>query len=180
LCLATERSVQPAAAGRGPASRRCYPRRAGPIEMADQEPSRAAGLGRRRTNLTAETASRPGWSYLSTAARVAANLAYAAVISRRVLGLASGDVWRAHLPVAFASAGVALAIAAVRAATTAHALAMVALTLCIRLRPLPAIRRELRLRLDAAGLLGATVGIRWRLPTLVLGPEVPAADEDNP
>jgi hypothetical protein len=124
----TERPVQPAAAGRGPASRRCYPRRAGPIEMADQEPSRAAGLSRRRTNLTAETA-------------------HALAILILATEMCTGTV---------------------------------ALTLCIRLRPLPAIRRELRLKLDAAGLLGTTVGIRWRLATLVLGPEVPAADEDNP
>jgi hypothetical protein len=55
-----------------------------------------------------------------------------------------------------------------------------ALALCIRLYPLPVIRRELRLRLDAAGLLGAAGGLRRRLARLVLGPEAPAAAEGNP
>jgi lipopolysaccharide exporter len=113
------------------------------------------------------------------------------LLARRILRLASGQVWRAHLPAAFASAGVALAVAAVRAPLTGHAPAILilaaemfvgalALALCIRLCPLPAIRRELSLRLDAADLLGAAGGLRWRLARLVLGPEAPAAKEGNP
>jgi lipopolysaccharide exporter len=112
-------------------------------------------------------------------------------LARRILRLASGQVWRAHLPAAFAGAGVALAVAAVRAPLTGHAPAILvlgaemcvgalALALCIRLYPLPVIRRELRLRLDAAGLLGAAGGLRRRLARLVLGPEAPAAAEGNP
>ncbi|MEK6442229.1 lipopolysaccharide biosynthesis protein [Pseudonocardia sp. T1-2H] len=112
-------------------------------------------------------------------------------LTRRVLRLAPGEVWRAHLPAAFASAGVALAVAAVRAPLTGHAPAilvlatemcvgMLALALCIRLCPLPAIRRELSLRLDAAALLGAAGGVRWRLARLVLGAEAPAARGGNP
>lgn len=112
-------------------------------------------------------------------------------LTRRVLELESGELWRAHLPVAFASAGVALAVAAVRAPLTGHAPAILvlaaemcvgalALALCIRLCPLTAIRRELRLRLEAAGLLGARGGWRRRLAPLVLGPEEPTAAEGTP
>ena len=44
--------------------------------------------------------------------------------------------------------------------------------------PAPAIRRELRLRLAAAGVLGDVGGLRWRLAPLVLGrpPQEPGAD----
>jgi O-antigen/teichoic acid export membrane protein len=112
-------------------------------------------------------------------------------LTRRVLKLASGQVWRAHLPAAFASAGVALAVAAVRAPLTGHAPAILvlavetcvgalALALCIRFCPLPAVRRELSLRLDAAALLGAAGGLRWRLARLVLGPEAPAVEGGHP
>ena len=44
-----------------------------------------------------------------------------------------------------------------------------ALALCVRVCPLPAVRRELWLRLTAAGLLGGAGGLRWRLAPLVLG-----------
>ena len=44
-----------------------------------------------------------------------------------------------------------------------------ALARCIRSCPLPGIRRELRMRLDAAGVLGAAAGWRWRLAPLVVG-----------
>jgi hypothetical protein len=46
---------------------------------------------------------------------------------------------------------------------------MLALALCVRLCPLPAVRHELWLRLTAAGLLGAAGGYRWRFARLVLG-----------
>ena len=44
-----------------------------------------------------------------------------------------------------------------------------ALPLCIRFCPFPAIRRELRMRLTAAGVLGDVGSLRWRLAPLVLG-----------
>jgi hypothetical protein len=44
-----------------------------------------------------------------------------------------------------------------------------ALGLCVRLCPLPAVRHELWLRLTAASLLGAAGGLRARLAPLVLG-----------
>jgi hypothetical protein len=46
---------------------------------------------------------------------------------------------------------------------------MLALAVCVRLCPMPAVRHELRLRLTASGLLGATGGLRSRLAPLVLG-----------
>jgi O-antigen/teichoic acid export membrane protein len=108
-------------------------------------------------------------------------------LTRRVLKLASGELWQAHLPAAFATAGVALAITAVRVLLTDYAPAVLvlaaemcvgvlSLTLCIRLCPLSAVRRELRLRLDAAGLLGAAGGLRWRLASLVVGPNARATE----
>jgi O-antigen/teichoic acid export membrane protein len=111
-------------------------------------------------------------------------------LTRRVLKLRFGQVSRAHLPAAFASVGVGLAVAAVRAPLAGHAPAILvlaadmcvgvlALALCIRLCPLPAIRHELRLRLDAAGVLGAEGGVRRRLARLILGPEPPAAAEER-
>jgi hypothetical protein len=94
-------------------------------------------------------------------------------------------VWRAHVPAAFASIGVALAIAATRWALTGHAPTLLvfggeavagalALALCIRFCPLPAIRSELWMRLTAAGVLGEAGGLRWRLASPVLGPPDPA------
>ena len=44
-----------------------------------------------------------------------------------------------------------------------------ALAVCVRVCPMPAIRHELWLRLTAAGLLGAAAGLRWRLTPLALG-----------
>jgi hypothetical protein len=44
-----------------------------------------------------------------------------------------------------------------------------ALALCVRLCPRPAVRHELWLRLTASGLLGATGGLRSHLAPLVLG-----------
>ncbi|HET9607200.1 MAG TPA: hypothetical protein VFO87_09110, partial [Nitrospira sp.] len=89
------------------------------------------------------------------------------------------QVWQAHFPAAFASAGVGLAIVAAGwalAGTPSLAVLMVqitagalALAFCIRLCPAPAVRAELWLRLVSAGLLEASGGWRWRLARLVLG-----------
>jgi O-antigen/teichoic acid export membrane protein len=106
-------------------------------------------------------------------------------LARRVLGMRWARVGQAHFPAAFASAGVALAIGAARWALAGHAPTLVvfgaeaaagalALALCIRLCPLPAIRSELWMRLDAAGVLGEVGGRRRRLASLVLGPPDPA------
>jgi lipopolysaccharide exporter len=107
-------------------------------------------------------------------------------LARRVLALPWQRVWQAHLPAAFASAGVALAIAAARWALVGHvptlvvfgaeaAAGVLAFALSIRLCPLPAIREELWMRLTAAGMLPAATGPRWRLASLLLGPPDPAA-----
>ena len=101
-------------------------------------------------------------------------------LARRVLGMPSARLWQAHVPAVFASAGVALAVAATRWALTDHVRTLVvlgaeagagalALALCIRFCPLPAIRSELWMRLAAAGVLGEVGGRRWRLASLVLG-----------
>jgi lipopolysaccharide exporter len=106
-------------------------------------------------------------------------------LARRVLELPRRRMWRAQLPAAFASAGVALAIAAARWAVAGHAPTLVALVaevaagalalaLCIRFGPLPAVREELWMRLTAAGGLPAATGPRWRLASLVLGRPDPA------
>ena len=94
-------------------------------------------------------------------------------------GASSGSPWprcgRRTRPALFASAGVALAIAAVRhalASTTPTlvtfaaevAAGAVALLLCIRFCPLPAIRRELRMRLT-----GGRCARRRRQPALAPG-----------
>lgn len=111
-------------------------------------------------------------------------------LTSRVLELRLGQLWRAHLPAVFISVGVGLAVAAVRAPLIGHAPAILvsaadicvgvlALFLCIRICPLPAIRHELRLRLDAAGLLGADGGRRRRLARLVLGREARAAANEG-
>lgn len=117
-------------------------------------------------------------------AEVLRYLAYLA-LARRVLAMGWARVWQAHVPAAFASAGVALAIAATRVALAGHAPTLVvlgaelaagalALALCIRFCPLPVIRSELWLRLTAAGVVGQAGGLRWRLASLVLGPPDPA------
>jgi lipopolysaccharide exporter len=102
-------------------------------------------------------------------------------LARRVLGMPSARLWQAHVPAVFASAGVAVAIAATRWALTGHVRTLVvlgaeagagalALALCIRFCPLPAVRSELWMRLTAANVVGAAGGPRWRLASLVLGP----------
>jgi len=101
-------------------------------------------------------------------------------LMRRVVGLTMTEVWASYAPAAFASAGVALAVAAVRAALVPHAPTLVtfaaelaagalALSACIRFCPLPSTRRELRTRVTAAGILGDAGSVRWRLAPLVLG-----------
>ena len=92
----------------------------------------------------------------------------------------SARMWQAHVPAVFASAGVALAVAAAKWTLTGHvrtlvvlgaeaAAGAIALALCIRFCPLPAIRSELWMRLEAAGVLGEVGGPRTRLASLVLG-----------
>jgi lipopolysaccharide exporter len=91
----------------------------------------------------------------------------------------SQSLAEARVPAVFASAGVALAIAAVHwAFTGAPSVALLAaeimagalaLALCIRVCPTPAVRAELRFRLASAGLFGRSHGRRRRLALLVLG-----------
>jgi lipopolysaccharide exporter len=118
------------------------------------------------------------------AAELLRYVAYLA-LARRVLEMPSARMWQAHVPAAFASTGVALAIAATRWALVGHAPTLVvlgaeagagalALALCIRCCPLPVVRSELWLRLTAAGVPGELDGPRWRLASLVLGPPDPA------
>ncbi len=113
------------------------------------------------------------------AAEILRHLGYLGLM-RRIVGFTMTEVWASYAPAAFASAGVALAIAVTRSilvgavpAPVAFAAEVVAgalaLALCIRVCPLPAIRRELRMRLTAAGVLGGAGGLRWRLVPLVLG-----------
>jgi len=108
------------------------------------------------------------------------------VLMRRVVRVTWVEVWRAYAPALVAAAGVGLAVAAVRGALVSYVPTLVtfvaevlagalALSVCIRFCPLPATRRELRLRVAAAGLLGASGGLRWRVATLVLGPVSGAA-----
>jgi O-antigen/teichoic acid export membrane protein len=105
-------------------------------------------------------------------------------LARRVLEMPSARVWQAHVPALFASAGVALAVAATRWALTGHLQPLVvlgaeasagalALALCIRFCPLAAVRSELWMRLTAADVVGTAGGPRWRLASLVLGPPDP-------
>ena len=106
-------------------------------------------------------------------------------LARRVLGMPTARMWQAHVPAVFASAGVALAVAAASWALSGHVRPLLvlgaeagagalALALCIRFCPLPAIREELWMRVTAAGMLGAAGGRRWRPVSLVLGPADPA------
>ncbi|MDT7614112.1 MAG: hypothetical protein QOF00_1559 [Pseudonocardiales bacterium] len=103
----------------------------------------------------------------------------------RIVGFSAAQLWASYTPAAFASLGVASAIAATRCVLVGQvptllvfAAELVAgalmLTLCIRFCPLPAIRGELRMRLDAAGVLGAAGGWRRRLASLVVGRWEPA------
>ncbi|NMO90291.1 lipopolysaccharide biosynthesis protein [Actinomycetospora sp. TBRC 11914] len=102
------------------------------------------------------------------------------VLARRVLELPAARIWQAHVPAFFAVVGVALAITAIRwalggspplavlaAEMTAGALA---LALCIRLCPVPAVRAQIQYRLASAGLLGPSHRRRRRVASLVLGP----------
>jgi lipopolysaccharide exporter len=106
-------------------------------------------------------------------------------LARRVLEMPAAPMWKAHVPAVFASVGVALAVAATRWALTDHVRPLVvlcaetgagalALAICIRFCPLPAVRSELWMRVDAADVLGAVGGRRWRLASLVLGPPDPS------
>jgi O-antigen/teichoic acid export membrane protein len=101
------------------------------------------------------------------------------ILARRVLGLRRAEIWRAHFPAAFASAGVGFAIAgagwALAGAPSLAVLAVqiiagaLALAICIRFCPVADARAELWLRLTSAGLLGAATGWRSLLARLVLG-----------
>jgi O-antigen/teichoic acid export membrane protein len=130
---------------------------------------------------------RSGGVWVIAAAVAAAELvryvAYLA-LARRVLGMPRARMWQAHVPALFASAGVALAVAAARWALVDYVRPLVvlgaeagagalALALCIRFCPLPIVRSELWMRLTAAGVVGAAGGRRWRLASLVLGPPDP-------
>jgi lipopolysaccharide exporter len=112
------------------------------------------------------------------------HLGYLALM-RRLLRISGAQVVRSYAPAAFASAGVALTIAAVQRALAGSlpsvltlaaeiAAGALALALCVRFWPLPGLRRELRMRLTVAGALGSVGGVRWRLAPLVLGPHDPA------
>ena len=105
-------------------------------------------------------------------------------LARRVLEMPLARLWRAHVPAVFASAGVALAIAATRWALTGH----VRPWSSWGPRPAPGRSRwrsasgsarcrpsaeELWMRLAAAGVLGEVGGLRWRLASLVFGPAGP-------
>jgi len=118
------------------------------------------------------------------AGEVLRHLGYLALM-RRVLRLPVAALVRSQLPAAVASAAVALAVAAARAALTARAgggapavvvfaaeaaAGALALALAIRFSPMPGVRQELRLRLTAAGALGAVGSRRRRLVPLFLGP----------
>lgn len=116
---------------------------------------------------------------------IARHLGYLELM-RRNLRLSAGQIWRAHGPAALASVGVGVAVAVTRVALVGAVPPLlvlgaevgagtVALALCIRFYPLPAIRDDLRMRLQAAGLLGRVGGLRWRLAPLVLGHPEPAS-----
>jgi lipopolysaccharide exporter len=112
------------------------------------------------------------------------------VLMWRTVGFSAAQLWASYVPAAFASLGVALAVAATRRALVgqvptvlvfAAELAAGALTLalCIRFCPQPGIRRELRMRLDAAGVLGSAGGWRRRLAQLVIGRSEPAPERQS-
>ncbi len=120
---------------------------------------------------------------IAAAVAAAEVLRYVAYLSlaRRVLVIPSAQIWRAHIPAAFAAVIVALAISATKWVLRGHAptlvvfgaealAGMLALALCIRFGPFPAIRQELWMRLTAAGVVGKPSGLRYRLLSLVLGP----------
>jgi lipopolysaccharide exporter len=101
-------------------------------------------------------------------------------LMRRMVGLSVAQLWASYAPAAFTSLGVVLAVAATRAVLAGEVPALLALAaevaagalalaLCIRFGPLLAIRRELWMRLTAAGVLSGVGGVRWRVAALVLG-----------
>ena len=105
----------------------------------------------------------------------------------RIVGFSARQLWESYTPAAFASLGVALVIAATRRALVGQVPTMLvfaaelaagalALAFCVRFCPLPGIRRELRMRLDAAGVLGGAGGWRRRLATLVIGRPEPTLE----
>jgi lipopolysaccharide exporter len=107
-------------------------------------------------------------------------------LMRRMVGLSLAQLWASYAPAAFTSLGVVLAVAATRAVLAGEVPALLALAaevaagalalaLCIRFGPLLAIRRELWMRLTAAGVLGYVGGVRWRVAALVLGRPEPDA-----
>jgi O-antigen/teichoic acid export membrane protein len=121
-------------------------------------------------------------------AEAARHLGYLELM-RRVLRLSTDQIWRSYGPAAFASVGVGLAVAVTRVTLVGDlpsllvlgaevGAASVALALCIRFCPLPAIRSELWMRLLAADLLGRVDGLRRRLAPLVLGPPEPASSPE--
>jgi hypothetical protein len=108
-------------------------------------------------------------------------------LMRRTVGLTMAQLWAAWAPALLASLGVALAVAAVRdvlvgrvpallALTAEVAAGALALALCLRFGPIPAIRRELWMRLTAAGVIGGAGGVRRRVASLVLGRPEPAPE----
>jgi O-antigen/teichoic acid export membrane protein len=135
------------------------------------------------------------WGVWVFAAAVAAGellrqLCYLALM-RRILGVSAIDVARSYAPAAYASAGVALAVAAVQRALAGNlpaplvlaaelGVAALALALCVRFSPTPGVRQELRMRLTVSGALGGVGGVRWRLAPLVLGPHDPAVVPEPP
>lgn len=141
--------------------------------------------------LALQYSSRGVW-VISAAMAVAKLLRYLGYLglARSVLKLPAAQVWQAHVPAVFASVGVALAVAGTRwALTGAPILAVLAaeitagalaLALCIRVCPAPAIRAELHHRLASAGLLGPPDGRRRRAVSLVLGPPDGAVAEGRP
>jgi O-antigen/teichoic acid export membrane protein len=107
-------------------------------------------------------------------------------LMRRILGLTVAQLSAAYAPATLASLGVVLAIAVTRGVLVGNAPTIVvlaaelaagasALALCIRFGPLPAIRRELWMRLTAAGMVGGVGGWRDRVARLVLGRLEPEA-----
>src|SRR6266540_312368 len=125
-----------------------------------------------------------GMAAAAAAGEMLRHLGYLALM-RRLVGLEASQVVRSYAPAAFASAGVAVTIAAVQRALAGSlpsllalaaeiAAGALALALCVRFSPIPGIRRELRMRLTVAGALGTVGGMRWRLAPLLLGPHDPA------
>jgi len=118
------------------------------------------------------------------------HLGYLALM-QRLLGVSATQLSRSYAPAAFASGGVALAIAAIQRTLAGNLPTLLvlaaeigagalALAICVRFSPVPGIRRELRMRLTVAGALGSVGGVRWRLAPLVLGPHEPAMAPERP